>query len=104
MECSRDYTADMRSFDSLTEREVLALAISLEEEDGRIYEAFAENLRSEYPTQAEKFCQLRQEEETHASRLRVLYHEKFGEHIPLIRREDVRGFVKRQPIWLRRKL
>lgn len=94
----------MRSFDSLTEREVLALAISLEEEDGRIYEAFAEGLREQYPAQADKFCQLRQAEEKHAQRLRDLYHQRFGAHIPLIRREDVRGFIKRRSIWLNRPL
>src|SRR5271156_3085452 len=90
----------MKSFESLTEREVLALAISLEEEDARIYDAFAEGLREQYPTQADKFCQLRQEEEDHARRLRELYHPRFGDHVPLIRRDDVRGFVKRRPIWL----
>jgi len=94
----------MRSFDSLTEREVLALAITLEEEDARIYEAFAEGLREQYPTQAEKFYQLRQEEEGHARRLRDLYHTRFGEHVPLVRRDDVRGFVKRRSIWLARPL
>ena len=94
----------MRSFESLTEREILALAISLEEEDGRIYEAFAEGLREKYPTQAEKFLQLRQEEEGHACRLRELYHSRFGQHVTLIRRDDVRGFVKRRPIWLSRPL
>src|SRR5271163_734670 len=92
----------MKSFDSLTEREVLALAITLEEEDARIYEAFAEGLREQYPTQAEKFCQLRQEEEGHARRLRELYQTRFGAHVPLIRRDDVRGFVKRRSIWLAR--
>jgi rubrerythrin len=94
----------MRSFESLTEREVLALAISLEEEDARIYEAFAEGLREQYPTQAEKFLQLRQEEVVHARRLRELYHSRFGDHVTLIRRDDVRGFVKRRPIWLARPL
>jgi erythrin-vacuolar iron transport family protein len=94
----------MRSFDSLTEREVLALAITLEEEDARIYEAFAEGLREQYPAQTEKFLQLRQEEEGHARRLRELYHARFGAHVPLIRRDDVRGFVKRRPIWLARPL
>jgi len=94
----------MRSFDSLTEREVLALAIGLEEEDARIYDAFAEGLREKYPTQAEKFCQLRQEEEVHARRLRDLYQARFGDHVPLVRRDDVRGFVKRRPIWLARPL
>jgi rubrerythrin len=94
----------MKSFESLTEREVLALAISLEEEDSRIYDAFAEGLREQYPTQAEKFCQLRQEEEGHAGRLRELYQTRFGDHVTLIRRDDVRGFIKRRPIWLTRPL
>ncbi len=94
----------MKSFESLTEREVLALAITLEDEDARIYDAFAEGLRKQYPTQAEKFCQLRQEEVGHAQRLRDLYHARFGEYVPLIRREDVRGFIKRRPIWLTRPL
>jgi len=94
----------MRSFDSLTEREVLALAISLEEEDARIYDAFAEGLREQYPAQAEKFCRIRQEEEHHAERLRALYHERFGAHVTLIRRDDVRGFIKRRSIWLTRPL
>lgn len=94
----------MRSFDSLTEREVLALAITLEEEDARIYDAFAHGLRETYPTQAERFLRLRQEEEVHAARLRELFRNRFGEHVPLIRREDVRGFVKRRSIWLMRPL
>jgi len=94
----------MKSFESLTEREVLALAISLEEEDSRIYDAFAEGLREQYPTQADKFRQLRQDEEGHARRLRELYHTRFGDHVTLIRRDDVRGFIKRRPIWLTRPL
>jgi rubrerythrin len=94
----------MKSFESLTEREILALAISLEEEDARIYDALAEGLREQYPTQAENFRQLRQEEEVHARRLRELYHARFGDHVTLIRRDDVRGFVKRRPIWLARPL
>ena len=94
----------MKSFESLTEREVLALAITLEEEDSRIYDAFAEGLREQYPTQADKFRELRQDEEGHASRLRELYHTRFGDHVTLIRREDVRGFIQRRPIWLTRPL
>ncbi len=94
----------MKSFESLTEREVLALAITLEEEDSRIYDAFAEGLRGQYPTQADKFLQLRQEEEGHARRLRELYKARFGDHVILIRREDVRGFIQRRPIWLTRPL
>jgi rubrerythrin len=94
----------MRSFDSLNEREVLALAITLEDEDGRIYDSFTEGLREKYPTQAEAFSQMRQQEEGHAQRLRNLYQSRFGPNIPLIRREDVRGFVKRRSIWLARPL
>ena len=90
----------MKSFESLTEREVLALAITLEEEDARICDAFAEGLRAQYPKQAEKFCQLRQEEEGHARRLRDLFQVRFGNYVPLVRREDVRGFIKRRSIWL----
>jgi len=90
----------MRSFDSLNEQEVLALAISLEEEDARIYDDFAHALKNDFPSQAEEFIKMRMEEDEHRHRLLDLYREKFGEHIPLIRRDDVRGFVKRKPIWL----
>lgn len=90
----------MRSFDSLTEREVLALAISLEEEDERIYADLAEGLRQDYPATAAVFDGMRQEESGHRRRLIELSREKFGEHIPLIRRQDVRGFVNRRPVWL----
>jgi rubrerythrin len=76
----------MKSFDSLTEKEVLALAISNEEDDARIFE------------------EMRDEEDGHRRRLIDLFKKKFGEHIPLIRRADVRGFVRRQPIWLVRPL
>ncbi|MGD0815422.1 MAG: iron exporter MbfA [Verrucomicrobiota bacterium] len=94
----------MKSFESLTEREILALAISLEEEDSRIYDAFAEGLRQQYPTQADNFVIMRQEEEGHARRLRELYLARFGDHVTLIRRDDVRGFIKRRSIWLTRPL
>src|SRR5437667_2838073 len=94
----------MRSFESLTEREVLALAISLEEEDARIYDDFAEGLREKYPAQAEQFQRLRQDEDGHRHRLLDLYRSRFGEHVPLIRRENVRGFVRRRPVWLVRPL
>lgn len=94
----------MKTFDSLTEREVLALAISLEEEDGRIYENFAEGLEANYPEQADKFREMRREEDGHRHRLLELYKSKFGEHVPLIRRQDVRGFVERKPVWLVRPL
>ena len=94
----------MRTFDSLTEREVLALAISLEEEDARIYEDFAAGLAENYPGQAAKFREMRREEDGHRHRLLELYKSKFGEHVPHIRRQDVRGFVDRKPVWLVRPL
>jgi erythrin-vacuolar iron transport family protein len=94
----------MRSFDSLSEAEILALAISLEEEDARIYDDFAEGLRADYPEQADEFVKMRLEEDGHRHRLIDLFRSKFGEHIPLIRREDVRGFVKRKPVWRARPL
>jgi rubrerythrin len=94
----------MRTFDSLGEQEILALAISLEEEDGRIYSDFADGLREGYPEQAEKFAALRADEDGHRHRLLTLYRGRFGEHIPLIRRQDVKGFVNRRPVWLTRPL
>jgi rubrerythrin len=94
----------MRSFKSLNEQEILALAISLEEEDARIYDDFADGLKTTHPTQAEEFRLLRAEEDGHRHRLLDLYKEKFGDHIPLIRRQDVAGFVHRRPVWLVRPL
>jgi rubrerythrin len=90
----------MRDFNSLSEKEILALAISLEEEDERIYADFAEGLRQNFPASAAVFDGMREEESNHRRRLLELYRQKFGEHIPLIRRQDVRGFVQRQPVWL----
>jgi rubrerythrin len=94
----------MRSFESLSEREILALAIGQEEQDARIYGDFAEGLREQYPATAEVFRKMRDEEDNHRHRLVDLYRERFGEHIPLIRREDVKGFIKRRPVWLVRPL
>jgi rubrerythrin len=94
----------MKKFDSLTEREVLALAISLEEEDERVYADFAEGLKQDYPASAAVFGAMREEESGHRRRLIELYRQKFGEHIPLIRRQDVQGFVQRKPVWLVRPL
>jgi rubrerythrin len=94
----------MRSFDSLDEKEILALAISQEEEDARIYDDFADGLKENYPTQSEQFAEMRREEDGHRHRLIELYRDRFGEHIPLIRAQDVRGFVKRRPVWLVRPL
>jgi rubrerythrin len=94
----------MRTFQSLSEQEILALAISLEEEDARIYDDFAEGLRNDYPATADTLKEMRAEEDGHRHRLLTLYREKFGEHILLIRRHDVKGFVSRKPIWLVRPL
>ena len=89
----------MRNFSELSEREILALAIGAEEEDGRIYMDFAEGLRGDYPASAKVFTDMAAEENEHRRWLLDLYREKFGEHIPLIRRQDVRGFVQRKPVW-----
>uniref|UniRef100_Q01QD6 Rubrerythrin n=1 Tax=Solibacter usitatus (strain Ellin6076) TaxID=234267 RepID=Q01QD6_SOLUE len=96
--------AEMRSFDSLTEREILALAISLEEEDERIYGDVADGLREDYPGSAEVFEGMRVEESGHRRRLIELFQKRFGNHIPHLRRQDVRGFVDRRPVWLMRPL
>ena len=93
-----------KSFDSLTGPEILSLAIALEEEDARIYDNFAAALRESHPEQAKRFDQLREEEDGHRHRLLTLFRERFGEHLPLIRRQDVKGFVDRKPIWLMRPL
>src|SRR6266550_9051550 len=90
----------MRTFDSLSEREILALAISLEEEDERIYANFAQGLRQSFPASAAIFDGMRDEESGHRRRLVELYQKRFGNHIPLIRRQDVKGFVTRTPVWL----
>ena len=94
----------MKKFQELTEREVLALAITLEEEDERVYSDFAEGLRQDYPASAAMFEGMREEESGHRRRLIELYQQKFGEHIPLIRRQDVRGFVERPALWLIRPM
>ena len=94
----------MKSFNELSEREIIALAISLEEEDERIYADFFEGLRQDYSGSAAVFNCIRKEESEHRRRLIEIYQQKFGEHIPLIRRQDVKGFVRRTPVWLVRPL
>src|SRR5438046_9264041 len=94
----------MKNFNALSEQEILALAISLEEEDERVYADFAEGLRHNFPGSATVFDGMRVEESGHRRRLIELYREKFGEHIPLLRRQDVKGFVTRQPMWLAQPL
>ena len=94
----------MRGFESLSEQEILALAITLEEEDEKIYANFAEGLRQDFPATAAVFDGMRVEESGHRRRLIELSQKKFGDHIPLIRRQDVRGFVSRKPVWMTRPL
>ncbi len=94
----------MRAFSELTEREILALAISAEEEDRRIYADYADGLEADYPASAQVFSGMADEEDEHRRRLIELYRARFGEHIPLIRRQDVRGFIKHEPLWMMRPL
>jgi rubrerythrin len=94
----------MRKFDSLSEREILALAISLEEDDERTYADYAEGLRENFAASAAMFDAMGAEESGHRRRLIELYRQRFGDHIPLIRRHDVSGFVMRKPVWLMQPL
>lgn len=94
----------MRTFDDLTEQEILALAISSEEEDGRIYADFAQMLRDEYPDSAQVFAEMSAEESEHRRRLIDVFVDRFGTHIPLVRRQDVRGAPARRPAWQVRPL
>jgi len=94
----------MRKFDSLSEREILALAISLEEDDERTYADYAEGLRENFTASAAMFDAMGAEESGHRRRLIELYRQRFGDHIPLIRRHDVSGFVTRKPVWLMQPL
>lgn len=94
----------MKNFSDLTEQELLALATTLEEEDSRTYADFAESLRENYQGTAKMFSVMADEENGHRHRLLNLYRKKFGEHIPLIRRQDVKGFIERRAVWLLRPL
>jgi rubrerythrin len=87
-------------FRDLNEAQILALAITAEEEDARIYRDFAESLRKDYAATAEMFDKMAAEEDGHRHRLIDLYRQRFGEHIPLIRRQDVKGFAAHRPSWL----
>lgn len=89
-----------RRFAELSEQEILALAISAEEDDGRIYLTYAQHLRAEFPQSAKVFEGMAAEEETHRQRLIDLHQQRFGDIIPLIRREHVAGFYHRKPTWL----
>lgn len=95
----------MKRFSDLSEQEVLALAISNEDEDSRIYRGFAEGLRQSYPASAKVFDEMADEEARHRSMLFDMYRSKFGEYLPLIRRQDVKGFIHHsKPLWLMRPL
>ncbi len=89
-----------RHFVDLSDQEVLALAISSEEDDSRIYRGFAGRIRAEYPATAKVFDGMAAEEETHAQRLIQMHKRRFGDEIPLIRREHVADFYNRKPVWL----
>ena len=93
-----------KNFKELSEQEILALAISLEEEDGRIYGDFVDGLRETYPATAQMFEEMQAQESGHRRALIEIYQQRFGEHIPLIRRHDVKGFITRRPVWLVRPL
>ena len=94
----------MRRFSDLDEREILALAIALEEEHGRIYADYAAGLAQEFPASATVFTGMAAEENEHRRWLLDLFQKKFGDHVPLIRRQDVSGFVRHEPIWMVRPL
>ncbi|MBI2301080.1 MAG: rubrerythrin, partial [Armatimonadetes bacterium] len=89
-----------KRFRDLTEQEILALAIASEEEDSRVYSDAAEAVRADYPATADLLEAMAEEEVGHARALPHQYQRRFGDHIPLIRRQDVKGFVQRKPIWM----
>ncbi len=101
---TRLFSPGRRSFSSLTDEEILALAISSEEDDARIYRAYADGLRADYPASAEIFERMAEEENLHRQSLIDLFKQRFGNSIPLIRREHVRGYYERRPDWLVRPL
>ena len=93
-----------KAFTDLEEREILALAIALEEEDSRIYRDFAEKLKASHSAIASILESMSAEESAHHARLLETYKLEYGDHIPFVRRQDVKGFVKRRPVWLNRIL
>jgi rubrerythrin len=93
-----------KEFTDLDEREILALAIALEEEDSRIYRDFAEKLKTKHPATASVLESMWAEEISHHARLLATFKQRHGDHIPFVRRQDVKGFVKRRPMWLNRIL
>jgi erythrin-vacuolar iron transport family protein len=94
----------LKSFSDLSEQEIIALAISSEDDDARAYAGFAHALMADYPASAKVFVEMAEEEHEHRRSLTELYRKKFGEFIPLIRRADINGFVKHKPAWTLNKL
>jgi rubrerythrin len=94
----------MPTLNELSEREVLALAITSEEEDSRIYDTFAEQCRESFPASTKFFEGMADEERGHRADLYALYRQRFGDNLPAIRRDDVRGFLRRKPVWLSKHL
>jgi erythrin-vacuolar iron transport family protein len=94
----------MKSFSDLSEQEIIALAISSEDDDARTYMGFANDLMQAYPASAKVFMEMAEEEQQHRQWLTKLYQKKFGDFIPLIRRSDVNGFVKHKPAWTINKM
>jgi erythrin-vacuolar iron transport family protein len=93
-----------KRFRDLTEQEVLALAISSEEDDSRIYQTLASRIRDTYPATADMLDGMAEEENRHRQRLIEMHRVRFGEVIPLIRREHVSGYYARKPVWLTENL
>ena len=94
------FSFSRKRFRDLSEQEILALAISSEEDDARIYRGYAESLRADFPDSAKIFDGMAAEEDLHRKRLIELHRTRFGETIPLIRREHVAGYYNRKPVWL----
>jgi len=94
------FSLSRKRFKDLSEQEVLALAISSEEDDARIYRGYAEHLRNDFPSSSTIFDEMAAEEDGHRQMLIDLHQERFGQVIPLIRREHVSGFYARRPVWL----
>jgi erythrin-vacuolar iron transport family protein len=94
----------LKSFSDLTEQEIIALAISSEDDDARAYSGFAHSLMAEFPASAKVFMKMAEEEHQHRRALMALYAKKFGDYVPLIRRADINGFVKHSPAWMLNKM
>ena len=89
-----------KTLKDLTVQEVLALAVQAEEEDGRIYDDLAKRIGGDFPETGKALQSMHDEEDGHRHRLIELYRTRFGEHIPLLRRQDVKGFISRKPLWV----